>query len=126
MVWKVGSGVKIKFWEDEWIANGQLKVRYERIYNNSELKEKPIDSFGSWNADGWEWKFSWRRDWFEWEKTMVEDFMSIISQVSLQPDKEDLRTWNDPQSYTFSVKFAYNKLVHHGSGGYQCLVLFGI
>jgi len=60
------------------------------------------------------------------KKTMVEDFMSIISQVSLQPNKEDSRTWNDPPSYTFSVKSAYNKLGNHGSGGYQCLVLFGI
>jgi len=46
MVWKVGSGEKVKFWEDEWLANGQLKERYERIYNNSELKDKSIGSFG--------------------------------------------------------------------------------
>jgi len=65
MVWKVGSTVKVKFWEDEWLTIGQIRVRYERIYNNSKLKEKPIDNFGSWNAAGWEWNFSWRRDWFE-------------------------------------------------------------
>jgi len=118
-------GGKVKLWEDEWIANGQLKAKYERIYNNFELKDKSIDCFGSWNADGWEWKFRWRREWFEWEKIMVEDFMSILSQVSLQPDKEDSRLWNDPPSYTFLVKFAYNKLGNHGSGGYQCLVFFG-
>ncbi len=125
MVWKVGSGGKVKFWEDEWIANGQLKTRYERIYNNSELKDKPIDCFVRRNADGWEWKFRWRREWFEWEKTMVEDFMSILSHVSLQSDIEDSRLWNDPPSYTFSVKSAYNKLGNYGSGGYQCLVIFG-
>jgi len=48
---------------------------------------------------------------------MVEEFMSIISQVSLQSDKEDSRTWNDPPSYTFSVKSTYNKLANHGFGG---------
>ncbi|XP_068503760.1 uncharacterized protein [Phaseolus vulgaris] len=117
MAWEVGSGEKIKFWEDEWLNIGQLRLKYERIYNNSELKDKPIDNFGSWNADGWEWNFSWRRDWFEWEKTLVEEFLSIISQVSLQPDKEDSRTWNDPPSYTFSVKYAYNKLANQGFGG---------
>ncbi|XP_068498505.1 uncharacterized protein [Phaseolus vulgaris] len=56
----------------------------------------------NWNVVGWEWNFSWRRDWFEWEKSMVEEFMSIISQVLLQPDKEDSRIWIDPPSYTFS------------------------
>ena len=122
MAWEVGSGEKIKFWEDEWLNIGQLRLKYERIHNNSELKDKPIDNFGSWNADGWEWNFSWRRDWFEWEKTLVEEFLSIISQVSLQSDKEDSRTWNDPPSYTFSVKSAYNKLTYHECGG---LSMFG-
>jgi len=65
MTWEVGSREKIKFWEDEWLANGQLKGRYKRLYNNSELKDKLIGSCGSWNADGWEWKLSWRREWFE-------------------------------------------------------------
>jgi len=48
---------------------------------------------------------------------MIEDFMSILAQVSLQPDKEDSRLWNDPPSYTFSVKSTYNKLGNHGPGG---------
>jgi len=56
--WKIGLGEKIKFWEDKWLTIGQLKARYERIYNNSELKDKNIGSFGSWNTDRWEWKFS--------------------------------------------------------------------
>jgi len=53
---------------------------------------------------------------------MVEEFMSIISQVLLQPDKEDSRIWIDPPSYTFSVKSAYNKLTYHECGG---LSMFG-
>jgi len=53
--------------------------------------------------------------------------MESISHVSLRPDKEDLRLWNDPPSYTFSVKSAYNKLVNQRSGGCQwCLNIFGI
>jgi len=98
MVWKVGSRRRSNFGK----MSGQLKIRYERIYNNSELKDKSIGSFGSWTTEGWEWKFSWRRDWFEWEKSMVEDFMAIISQVPLQLDKEDLRIWNDPPRHTHS------------------------
>ena len=117
MVWQLGSGDKIKFWEDEWLANGQLKGRYERIYNNSDLKDKTIENFGNWSTQGWEWKFSWRREWFEWERIMLEDFMENISQVSLCPIKEDRRLWNDYPSYTFSVKSAYNKIINHTSGG---------
>ena len=87
------------------------------MYNNSVLKEKTIGSFGRWNIDRCEWMFSWRKEWFEWEKTLVDDFMSIISMASLQPDNEDVRLWNDPPSYSFSVKSAYNKLANHRQGG---------
>ena len=45
--------------------------------------------------------------------------MENLSQVSLYPNKEDLWLWNDPPSYTFSVKSAYNKLINQASGGYQ-------
>ena len=43
--------------------------------------------------------------------------MENLSHVSLYPNKEDLRLWNDPPSYTFSVKSAYNKLIKQASGG---------
>jgi len=54
--------------------------------------------------------------------------MKIISQVSLHQHIKDIRLWNDPPSYTFSVKSAYNKLVNHksGAGGWWCLNIFGI
>ena len=116
LVWKVGSGEKIKFWEDEWLDIGQLKERFESLYNNSELKDKTIDRCGRWSTEGWEWEFKWRREWFEWEKIMVEDFMTIISQVSLHQGTEDKRFWNDPPSYSFSVKSAYNKIANHTIG----------
>jgi len=44
---------------------------------------------------------------------MVEEFMSSLSQVSLLPENEDLWLWNDPPSYSFSVKSAYEKLANH-------------
>ena len=87
LAWKVGSGEKIKFWE----VIGQLKERFERLYNNSELQNKTIDSCGRWNSEGWVWEFRWRREWFEWEKILVEEFMSIISQVPLHQGTEDKR-----------------------------------
>ena len=43
--------------------------------------------------------------------------MESISHVSLRPDKEDLRLWNDSPLYTFSIKSSYNKLVNQISGG---------
>ena len=113
LVWQVGSEKKFKFWKNEWLTNSQLKEKYPRIYNNSLLKDSPIGCFRRWSNERWEWDFCWRREWFEWEKPMVEEFMSSLSQVSLLPENEDLWLWNDPPSYSFSVKSAYEKLANH-------------
>jgi len=71
------------------------------------LKDKPIVRFRRWYRKGWEWIFCWRKEWFEWEKSMVEDFMARLSQVSLHRDKENLWLCNNPLTYRFSVKSAY-------------------
>lgn len=42
--------------------------------------------------------------------------MTIISQVSLHQGTEDKRFLNDPPSYSFSVKSAYNKIANHTTG----------
>jgi len=124
VVWQVRSGAKFKLWEDKWLINCQLKGRYPRIYNNSLIKDEPIVRFGRLSTKGWEWAFRWRREWFKWEKPLVDKFMTSISQVSLHRDKEDLWLWNDPPSYTFSVKSAYKMLANHGTGVVSSLLAY--
>lgn len=43
--WQVGSG-SIITWEDVWLDNNQLKVRFPKIFNKFMLKDKP-HTFGS-------------------------------------------------------------------------------
>ena len=71
--------------------------------------EDGLQKDGCGNLDGEESGLSGK-------KIMVEDFMTIISQVSLHQDTEDKRFWNDPPSYSFSVKSAYNKIANHTIG----------
>lgn len=34
-------------------------------------------------------KFKWKRDWFKWEKTLVEEFNSLMTNVVIQGLGED-------------------------------------
>ena len=52
--WKVGCGVKAKFWEDGWKEEGvSLKLKYPRLYSIS-YQQHVIQQMESFTAAGWE------------------------------------------------------------------------
>jgi len=57
LIWSVGSGSKIYFWEDVWVGVTTLKVTYPRIYANSIQKNLKIQDFGEWQGQNWNWNF---------------------------------------------------------------------
>ena len=64
--WKVGSGDKIKFWEDCWSRDGvALMLKYPRLYQISRQQHKLIQKVGSFTETTWEWNLSWRRPLFD-------------------------------------------------------------
>ena len=87
--WKVGSGSRIKFWEDTWKGSLPLYIRFPRLYENSISKEKTLREFGEWTNNGWVWLMKWRRDWFEWELPQ-EDFKQMLNQTQILREGEDL------------------------------------
>ncbi|KAL5186989.1 hypothetical protein HKD37_05G012732 [Glycine soja] len=58
--WNVGSGDKIKFWEDCWNGEGQV---------------------GSFSDTSWEWNLTWRRQLFDNEADSTYEFMRELSQL---------------------------------------------
>ncbi|KHN24183.1 hypothetical protein glysoja_042000, partial [Glycine soja] len=55
--WRVGSGDKIRFWEDCWNVDGELlKRKYPRLYLISCQQQKIINQVGRHMESAWEWK----------------------------------------------------------------------
>jgi len=54
--WQVGFESKIKLWDDVWVGNNQLNIRFPRIYRNSHFTEKPLNMFGRWPSRGCVWE----------------------------------------------------------------------
>jgi len=50
--WKVGSGSKVLFWEDDWKEEGMsLKEKYPRLY---QISQQYIQQMGITRNAGWE------------------------------------------------------------------------
>jgi len=49
--WEIGDGKRILFWEDVWCGDTPLKVRFSRLYNNSDHKGANIGDVGEWNEN---------------------------------------------------------------------------
>ena len=55
MVWRVGFGDRIKFWEDRWIdGEATLLAKYPRLYLNSCQQNQVIQQIGVHKDTGWE------------------------------------------------------------------------
>ena len=91
MQWKIGSGTRIKFWEDKWLDDMPLMPSYPRLYANSNNKHVTLWEVGQWRENKWEWHLTWRRQWFQREKPQVFTFMSHISRTTLNLERGD--TW---------------------------------
>ena len=105
--WKVGSGDKIKFWEDCWSSDGvALMLKYPRLYQISRQQHKLIQHMGSFSETIWEWNFSWRRPLFDNEVDSAVEFMREISQVVIQQQVPDFWVWKHEPNGHYSTRSA--------------------
>jgi len=64
--WKLGSGDKVRFWEDVWVGNSNLKSMFPRLYSLSLNQGQKVEVVGVWEESTWKWTLRWRHGRFEW------------------------------------------------------------
>ncbi|XP_068466531.1 uncharacterized mitochondrial protein AtMg00310-like [Phaseolus vulgaris] len=110
LVWKVGGGEKVNFWEDVWIDNINLKSLYPRLFSLSLDQGLMVIEVGEWVGAAWRWNLRWRRDRFEWETLLETNLVQLLSRVSLLKDQKDVQMWGCDGLGSFSVNSAYDCL----------------
>ena len=111
----MGSGSKVRFWEDGWMADGiPLMVKYPRLYLISNKKTQHIQQMGSSSARTWEWCLQWRRILFEAEIPMGACFLEEIQHININEQQQDRWVWLSDSTgvYTgvYTVSSAYQLL----------------
>jgi len=107
--WKLGSGDRIKFWEDEWIdGEASLAIKYPRLFVISCQENQLIQQIGSYKDKEWEWNLSWRRPLFDNEITMATNFLTDIERKTIQRNRRDEWVWKEDQSRQYTARSAYN------------------
>jgi len=51
--WKLGRGDKVKFWEDVWVGNSNLKTMFPRLFSLSLNKGHKVEKVGEWEDSVW-------------------------------------------------------------------------
>ncbi|RZB60409.1 Dual specificity protein kinase YAK1-like [Glycine soja] len=111
MRWKVGDGVRIRFWKDKWREGDlTLQAKYPALYQVSTQQNHSINSMGLLVDNRWEWQFQWRRNLFEHEIGIAAAFMADIEDVHIQPSYRDLLLWSADSGGSYTTKSAYTLL----------------
>lgn len=62
---------------------------------------------GEWVREEWRWKLEWRRPWFEWERSLLTNFLQVLSNYVPKRNSQDIWVWNNNPTISFSVRDAY-------------------
>jgi len=119
LAWRLGSGDKVKFWEDVWIGNSSLKTLYPRLFSLSLNQDLKVSEVGEWVDAVWRWNLRWSRVRFEWGSMLEANLIQHISRISLTSEQKDVQTWGSEDSGTFSVNAAYHFLSKQASSPQQ-------
>nr|GEU43250.1 putative reverse transcriptase domain-containing protein [Tanacetum cinerariifolium] len=74
-----GNGSSIRFWKDNWIGNGPLSTRYNRLFH---LYANPICTLADWlSQDTWTW--NWKRNLGSRNEKSLEILKTKIGRVQV-------------------------------------------
>ncbi|KAI5334762.1 hypothetical protein L3X38_024895 [Prunus dulcis] len=100
----VGNGVKVRFWEDQWLKEGLLRELFPRLFSLSRKKEKCIVDFVIDAATPSNWDFGFRRNLTEAEIAEVVLHMDVLRVICLNYTKAGKRIWELEDHGLFSCK----------------------
>ncbi|XP_016199059.1 uncharacterized protein LOC107640024 [Arachis ipaensis] len=101
---EVGNGRSTRFWEDNWLQGGPLKVVFPRLFSISDQQGSMIGDCGFWDGLEWIWNFQWRRELFQWELELVNQFHEQLRHVKLSAGRDDKVVWKFDSKGVFSTK----------------------
>jgi hypothetical protein len=106
---KVGNGSQIRFWEDRWLGDQPLKIKFPVLFN---IVRKKQDSMANifWSSP---LNISFRRSLVGQNLRDWNRIVSWLTDLNRQ-DIPDVFTWSLHSTGQFSVKTMYAALINNG------------
>ncbi|GAU09987.1 hypothetical protein TSUD_393040 [Trifolium subterraneum] len=106
---KVGRGDTTNFWNEAWIGDQPLRLRFPRLFGISLQQQAVIQDVGRMIDGRWQWELLWRRNRFQWEEDQYNEFVEIIDPF-VPVDVGDRWLWLGDGILGFTVKSAFLRL----------------
>ncbi|RVW89101.1 putative ribonuclease H protein [Vitis vinifera] len=110
VVFSVGNGRRVKFWNDNWCGNFSLSNLFPSLYAFASIKEAWLEELWDHSGDEGVWNPSFSRSFNDWEVEEVERLLLTIRGRRLNPLLEDRMLWKETKDGIFSVKSLYSSL----------------
>ncbi|XP_020253777.1 uncharacterized protein LOC109830826 [Asparagus officinalis] len=111
--WSLGSGDKIRFWEDKWIGKNSLSSLYPSLYSLAWSNNVSIRSQGNLQNNNWHWHPLLKRSITSVPHSVKLDFMNCIGMHKIS-NQVDIPLWSLTSNGLFSVKSLYDFLISRG------------
>ena len=112
----MGSGDKVRFWEDASTGSRPLQNTFPRLFSLSVNHGPKMVEVGMWEDAEWTWMLGWRRPRFQWEFELIDKLLRVISMFKLSRDVMDTLIWEGDVFGVFSVKATYECLTNSTRG----------
>ncbi|XP_059277663.1 uncharacterized protein LOC132031768 [Lycium ferocissimum] len=103
---KVGNGLKVSFWNDIWLGDTALKVKFPALFVLSQKRHATVAEM--WTGQGWD--LDLRRHLNDWEMEMVAEFHSTMAAFINLTGERDTLEWKKDGKGIFTVNSAYKDL----------------
>lgn len=90
--WKLGSGDRIRFWDDNWMGDSNLKDRFPSIFAIATNKRAYVNELFMRSGTGGDWCVQVGRNLQDWEVEEYCNLLNLLAGLSLGNGKDE-RIW---------------------------------
>ena len=118
LMFEVGAGSLIQFWDDVWCIEQPLKLAYPELYRIACNKEAVVADFVHFRGDSVYWEVNFTRLVQDWELESVSSFLEVLYSAKINRYEQDKMCCQPSPSNGFQVKSFYKHLSSLGVGSF--------
>ncbi|XP_020253791.1 uncharacterized protein LOC109830842 [Asparagus officinalis] len=113
IIWTIGSGERIRFWEDKWIGHNSLSSLFPSLYQLALSSNVNVRSQGFFRDNAWHWSLLLRRCIPHMSRTDKSNLLNLIGSYQISTHS-DIPIWSLTTNGMYSVKSFYQLLNFRG------------